>query len=156
MADNADKAVLDVLRRELKREHDLLSNRANFFLVWQAILMAGLAIGPGAPAIATVVCLLGLMSSMAWLYIGCLNRAMLKRCWTEIQTREAQLPEDERLFTAARKYRVSFRGRIFGLSVSKCLAYLFPLMWALTWAAILALVVSGHLHLASSDGVPHS
>jgi hypothetical protein len=126
---------IHVLREKVDREHDLLNTRTNIFLLWQSILMAGFAAGSSTPSVLTLVSILGLLSSVVWIYIGIASRQMTEWYWTQIRSCESALPKQERLYSDSRDYRKKAQGRLAGLSVSKCLVYIFPTMWAATWIA---------------------
>jgi hypothetical protein len=126
---------LQVLRAKVDREHDLLNTRTNIFLLWQSILMAGFAAGSTTPTVLTLVSILGLLSSLVWIYIGIASRRMTEWYWEQLRKRESALPKQERLYSDSREYRKTAHCRLAGISVSKCLVYIFPVMWAATWLA---------------------
>ncbi len=132
--------ALDLLRREIAREHDLLNSRTNIFLLWQAILMAGYAIGTASYLFHIILSVLGIFSCLVWLYVGHLSRVMIKAYWIDILKREESLPETTRFYTMARHFRRKHRSRLFGLSVTKCMTYVFPIVWIVAWVLTLLLI----------------
>lgn len=130
---------INPLRECVDREHDLLNTRTSLFLLWQSILMAGFAITSAGHGVLILISTLGMVSSVVWLYIGHISRHMTEWYWQELKQIESNLPEEERLYSNARSFREDHQGRIMGLSVTKCLVYIFPTIWAFTWGVAFTL-----------------
>ena len=127
-----------VIRGLVDREHGLLNERTNIFLLLQSILMAGFALGDPAPHdFRLIITLMGLISSALWLYIGILSRDVLHYYRKKLLECESGLPGDEMIYTESIEFRDKKQRRIFRPSIGRCLAFIFPSLWVLTWIFIL-------------------
>ncbi|MCP4658559.1 MAG: hypothetical protein GY856_24370 [bacterium] len=140
---------LEIYRQLVNREDDLLNTRTSNFLVWQSVLMAALALGDAAPAIAVLICVLGLALSCIWLYMGYYGHRVTEHYWGKLKALEAPLPTEDRIFTEAHKFRreeISWRV----ISIHRCLAFVFPILWTLTWLAACIMKLFGALTMGST------
>ena len=124
-----------------QREHDLLINRTNIFLLYNSILIAGFALGSNAPSVVALLPTLGLLTSAIWLYIGERSLMTAGYFWTKVLEVEAQLEPSERVFTDFFAWRERTRLRVVGFSVATYIARVLPLLWVLTWIVV---VMIGH------------
>jgi len=128
---------LNLLRHLADREHHLLNDRTNIFLIWQSILMAGFALAKDFPEVKFILPLLGFVSSLIWFYIGYRSIVVGKYFRDEVRKCEENLSEDERVYTNAENWRKSSRPPGFGFPVSKYFAYFLPGLWGATWLALI-------------------
>ena len=128
---------LNLLRQLVDREHHLLNDRSNIFLVWHSILMAGFALGKDLPPLFTILPILGLAGSLIWLYMGHRSVVVGKYYRDEVHACEESLPDNQRVYTNSENWRKSTCPPIFAFPVSKYFAYLLPGLWALAWLVLL-------------------
>ena len=128
---------LNLLRQLADREHHLLNDRNNIFLIWHSILMAGFALGRDFPQLVTILPLLGFASSLIWLYVGHRSIIVADYFWKQIVTCESSLPENERVYTNAQNWRGITHPPILGIPVTMYFARFLPGLWAATWLVLL-------------------
>lgn len=129
----------DAYYQMASREIDLLNERTNLFLLYNSILMAGLALGKLSDSLMIVVAIAGLLSSFIWLYLGQRGIVLEKFAWKKVYSLEEQQPRDERIHTQFKKYRQDTRPSFFGWRSSVYVGRVIPILWALTWAVVLAI-----------------
>ena len=123
------------LREKLEKEHSLLNERSNIFLIWQSILIAGLAIGSTQTNFNTdiirVLIVLGLISSIIWLYVGKMGKLGADFFWKKLEIEEAKLPEGERFYIDS--FTTRRKRRIFKFAITDIFAYAVPSIWLIVW-----------------------
>jgi hypothetical protein len=115
-----------------QREHDLLMNRTNMFLTYHSILMAGFALG-NSSAVAIGVPILGLLTSLIWLYIAERSLRSANYFWDKVLEMELQFEPDDRFFSQFFEWRTRTRFPVIGFSVSVYVARVLPTLWAASW-----------------------
>ena len=127
---------LQLLRELRQREHDLLIQRTNVFLLFHTILMTGAALGSNGPHIIVwVIPILGMIASLIWGYMGYRNTRAETYFTARVRACENLLPVDDRVFSNFDDHRGSgFRV----LTSSDWFAYIFPALWFIAWFVILA------------------
>jgi hypothetical protein len=130
---------LQLLRELLKREHDLLIQRTNVFLLFHSILMAGVALGENGPAILKLlVPSFGIITSLIWAYMGYRNVRAEHHFEELVCASEANLAETFRVFT---NFKAQRQGGLHILKSSWWFAYVLPLLWFLVWSVVFLFVV---------------
>ncbi len=125
------------MRSNLNRELDLLNERAKMFLTFHSLLITAFAFGRSSLILATVLPLLGLATTLLWLYLGHRTLLMYGYFRDIVESSETSLPEQDRIFTSEEKFREETRRPIFGIRVSSLFGYGLPLILAAAWLAIL-------------------
>jgi hypothetical protein len=127
-------AIVSSLKKA-HREHDLLMERTNVFLLYHSILMAGFAIGSNAPSIIRLLPGLGIIGSTLWIYIGHRSLRTTQYFRDRLLECEATMPEADRVMTAFFVWRRETKTPFIGFPIETYIAHVFPVVWALTWAA---------------------
>jgi hypothetical protein len=128
---------LNLLRGLVDREHHLLHDRTNIFLIWQSILIAGFGLGKDSSQLIIILPLLGFASSLIWLYVGHRSVKLENYYFRQVLICESCFPESERVYTDAKNWRKITDAPIMGLRVAMYLAYVLPGLWAITWFVLL-------------------
>src|SRR5215831_15410379 len=131
--------TLDLLRSNLNREIDLLNERAREFLTFQSLLMAALAFGKGSRSLSIIVPLLGLATSLLWLYLGHRTLLMYGYFRDAVKSYEMAVPEADRIFTEEEKFREQQHRPLLGIRVSSYFGYGLPLILIAAWLALIIL-----------------
>src|SRR5215831_5449369 len=131
--------TLDLLRSNLNREIDLLNERAREFLTFQSLLMAALAFSKGSESLSIIVPLLGLATSLLWLYLGHRTLLMYGYFRDTVKRYEVSVPETDRIFTAEEKFKEEEHRPLLGIRVSSYFGYGLPLTLIAAWLALLVL-----------------
>jgi len=139
MASESSSHTLDLLRANLNREIDLLNERAREFLTFQSLLMAALAFGKGSLSLSFIVPLLGLATSLLWLYLGHRTLLMYGYFRDTVKRYELSVPEADKIFMAEEKFREEEHRPLLGIRVSSYFGYGLPIILISAWLALLAL-----------------
>jgi hypothetical protein len=134
---------LKIALERAQREHDLLMNRTNMFLTYHSILMAGFALGSSS-AVVLGVPILGLLTSLIWLYVAERSLRTAQYFWGKVLEIELQFEPRHRLFTEFFEWRTRSRFPVIGFSVSVYVARVLPILWAASW------IVAAWMRLRSS------
>lgn len=124
---------LRVVLDRAQREHDLLMERTNMFLLYHSILMAGFALGNNAPAIVACLPVLGVITSFVWLYVGQRSLMTASYFWNRVLDFESQCEPSQRIFTDFFEWRSRTRFPVVGFSVAVYVGRVLPALWACTW-----------------------
>ena len=81
----------DTLKGLADRETDLLNQRTNVLLVYNSILMAGLALAGGALSIRLILGISGLLSTLIWLYVGKRGADLGEFTWDKVLETESKI-----------------------------------------------------------------
>ena len=130
---------VEVYRHLVLREHDLLIERSNMFLVYHSILMAGFALGSSAHRIVGVLPIFGLVASLIWLHIGHRTLRGSNFLHDKLADLESALPEEDQIYSTFRAWRRQEDPPPFRVRVSGYFGLGFPVLWAVTWALALYL-----------------
>jgi hypothetical protein len=125
------------LRASLDRELDLLNERAKMFLTFHSLLITAYAFGRSSLILTVVIPLLGLATSLLWLYLGRRTMLMYGYFRDTVKSFEMSLPEADRVFTAEERFREEEHKPLLGIRVSAYFGYGLPLILVSTWLAIL-------------------
>jgi hypothetical protein len=118
------------------REHDLLVNRTNIFLVYHSILMAGFALGSDTPSATPLLAVLGFIGGCIWVYVGHRSLLTARYFWDRVLVCESTMPDTDRVITEFLEWRDETRIPIIGFPVETYIAKVLPIVWVLTWAAV--------------------
>ncbi len=119
MTDNGPTSYekLSVLRACDDREHRLLNERTNIFLLWHSILMTAYALGNQAPVLGKLIPGVGLFGSLIWLHVARCNFLVAEYFREQVKECEKCFPEHERVYSNAQKWRQDVQRRF---SESRC------------------------------------
>jgi hypothetical protein len=129
--------ALDLLRTNLNREIDLLNERAKMFLTFHSLIFAAFAFGRNLSTLGVVLPLLGLATSLLWLYLSYRTLLMYGYFREQVKSHEMNLPEIDRIFTAEEKFREEEHRPFLGIRVSSYSGYGLPLILVAAWLALL-------------------
>jgi hypothetical protein len=116
---------------------DLLNDRARTFLTFDSLLITAYAFGRNSFPLTIVIPVLGLTTSLLWLYLGHRTLMMYGYFRDAVIRSERDLPEAERVFTAEEKFRDEKHRPILGIRLSVYFGYGLPLILVATWLALL-------------------
>ena len=117
---------------------DLLNERAKMFLTFHSLLFAAFAFGKTSSAsLEIVVPLLGLATSLLWLYLGYRTLLMYGYFRETLMAFERTFPEADRVFTAEEKFREEEHKPLSGIRVSAYFGHGLPLILMTAWLALL-------------------
>jgi hypothetical protein len=116
---------------------DLLNDRARTFLTFDSLLITAFAFGRSAFPLAIVIPVLGLTTSLLWLYLGHRTLLMYGYFREAVLAAETSLPEAERVFTAEENFREERHRPVLGVRLSVYFGYGLPLILVATWLALL-------------------
>lgn len=94
--------------------------------------MAGFALG-NSPAVVVGVPIIGLLTSLVWLYVAERSLRSANYFWAKVLETELRFEPGDRIFTHFFEWRTKTRFPLIGFSVSAYVARVLPILWALTW-----------------------
>lgn len=107
------------------------------FLTFHSLLITAFAFGRSYLTLEIVIPLLGLATSLLWLYLGRRTLLMYSYFRDAVKTYERNFPEVDRVFTAEEKFRDEEHPPLLGIRVSTYFGYGLPLILAAAWLALL-------------------
>jgi hypothetical protein len=99
------------------------------FLTFHSLLLTAFAFGRSASSLALVIPLLGLATSLLWLYLGYRTLLMYRYFRATVKSYELNLPEADRIFTAEEKFRDEEHRPLLGIRVSTYFGYGLHSFW---------------------------
>jgi hypothetical protein len=126
----------DVFRDIALHEIDLLNQRTNMFLVYNSILMAGLAVGSLTEVQRLIITISGFFSAFIWLYLGQRGILLEEYAWQKVRELEKKLEDDQRVHTQFIDERHRTRWRIIGRPSSVYVGRWLPFVWLITWISV--------------------
>jgi hypothetical protein len=128
----------DIWKELILNEDRLKAERANLFLVVNAILVGAYAV-TSTPFhwLRILVCCAGLLFAFCWWYLAQRGLKNANFYWEKIQETESNLPESEKVFSLIRKERDHYPWYL-RISSNKIHSWFLPMLWIIVWIVILS------------------
>lgn len=136
--------TVKVLRTVYEREHDLLNNRTNIFLLSQTVLVGAFTFASSNFLIKmnAIISAFGILFSCLWLVITIYGYQFYKRISKLLAEYEDKLSSDDKVYL---KISPFIEGKKKVPIVTLILAWIFPISWILFWLIVCALTFFDHI-----------